>query len=158
DPDQDVELSCPKGSQYLNPLNRINLAMQIADFKSDVAEVICQIFGGSFRQGRDQNAFPALCSFPTEFNGFIDLMLERAYGNLWIQQARWPNDLLDYQAGPRFLDIKCLGRTTCKHRHQNRLSLLLADARARVGDILLVSYNAILDFKRRRCRTDVKNL
>src|SRR5262249_25994902 len=117
DPNQDVEFSSSKGSQYFNPLDRVDLTMQIADFETDVSQVIRQIFSRSLRQGRNQNALPALRSFPTEFDGFVDLMFKGTYSNFRVQKPGWPNDLLNDQAAAWRVHVKRTRGTACKHRH-----------------------------------------
>ena len=74
--------------------------MQIAHLQSDIAQIIGKIFGGAFRQCRDQNALVFLHPLPAKLNRFIDLILQRLDRNSWIEQTSRSNNLLNHERRP----------------------------------------------------------
>ena len=61
DADENVELGRAQPAQDLHPLDGVDVAVQVAHFQADIAQVIGQIFGGAFCQGGDEDA---LLAFP----------------------------------------------------------------------------------------------
>ena len=62
--------------QNFHPLDRVDVAMQVADFQSDIAQVIGEIFCRSFRQRCHQNPLPFFHSLTAKLNRVIDLILK----------------------------------------------------------------------------------
>src|SRR6202030_1943907 len=56
DSDQNIEIGRAQAAQNLNTLDSVDVAVQIAHFQSDIAQIIGQIFGGPFCQSGNQNA------------------------------------------------------------------------------------------------------
>ena len=56
DPDQDIEIGRAQAAQNLDALDRVDIAMEITHFQSDIAQIIGEIFGRAFRQRCHQNA------------------------------------------------------------------------------------------------------
>ena len=77
DSDENVEIGCAKAAQDFDALDRVDVAMQVAHFQSDISQVIGQIFGGSFRQCRYQYSLAFFHTLTAKFDRIIDLMLQR---------------------------------------------------------------------------------
>ena len=54
DADQHVTLSGAQSAKNLDPLDRIDVTMKIANLQADVAQVVGEILGGPLRQSGDQ--------------------------------------------------------------------------------------------------------
>jgi hypothetical protein len=70
--------------------------MQVAHAHANFREVFSQVFRHPLRQSCHQHALVALSSLPAFFEQVIYLTLDRLHLNFRIQQARRPNDLLNY--------------------------------------------------------------
>src|SRR5439155_1187712 len=66
DPDQNIEISRTQAAQNLDALYRVDVAMEIAHFQSDIAQIIGEIFGRAFRQRCHQNALALLDPLPAK--------------------------------------------------------------------------------------------
>jgi len=55
DPDQDIEFTLTQIADELDPLDRVNIRVEIADPDPEFLIVFGQIFGHSFGQSSDQN-------------------------------------------------------------------------------------------------------
>src|SRR5947199_5364959 len=108
--DQNVELGCAKSAQNLDALDRVDVAVEITHFQSDIAQIISQIFRRAFGQRGNQDAFAFLDSLAAKLDRVVDLMLERLDRDFRVEQSGRPNDLFDNQRRARCLGIKFLQR------------------------------------------------
>ena len=56
DADQNIEIGRAQSAQNFDALDGVDVAMQIAHFQSDIAQIIGEIFSGAFRQRCHENA------------------------------------------------------------------------------------------------------
>jgi len=84
--------------------------VQIAYFRSHIAQIVSQIFRGSLGQRRHQNALAFFHSLAAKLDRFVDLILKRLDRDFRIEKPRRPNDLLDYERRARRVRIKFFGR------------------------------------------------
>ena len=110
DADENVEIGRAQAAQNFHALDRVDVAVQIAHFQSDIAQVIGQIFRRAFGQGGDENALLLFHPLPAKLDRIVDLVLERLERDLRIEQAGRANDLLDDERRARRVDIEFLRR------------------------------------------------
>src|SRR6266699_4049564 len=110
DTDEDVEVGRAESAQNFDAFNRIDVAMQIAHFQSNIAQVIGQIFGGAFGQGCHQNSLILFHTLAAQLDRVIDLVLKRLERNFWIEQSGGPNDLFDHERRARRVRIEFFRR------------------------------------------------
>src|SRR5437762_4999628 len=110
DADQNVEIGRAQAAQNFHALDRVDVAMEIAHFQSDIAQIIGEIFGCAFRQRCNQNALSLFDPLAAKLDGIVDLMFERLKRNFRIQKPGWPNDLFHHERRARSVHIKFLWR------------------------------------------------
>ena len=110
DPDQNIELGRAQAAQNFDPLDRVDVAVQVTHFQADIAQVIGQIFRRAFRQGGDEDALVLFHPLPAKLDRVVDLVLERLDRDLRIEQAGRPNDLLDHERRARRVNVELLRR------------------------------------------------
>ena len=108
DADEDIELGGAQGAQDFDALDGVDVAVEIADFQADVAQVIGEIFGRAFGEGGDEDALVQFDALAAELDGFVDLFFERADGDPRVEQAGGADDLLDDEARIRGGDVEIL--------------------------------------------------
>src|SRR5207248_10462817 len=64
DADQDVEVGGAQSAQDFDALDRVDVAVQIAHFQSNITQIIGEVYGGPFRQRCHENSFISLHSLP----------------------------------------------------------------------------------------------
>ena len=95
DPDQDIEDAEPKVAQDRDALERVDLAVEVLDLHAQFLQVVRQVLGHLLGQGRDQSALAALDPTADLLEQVVDLALGRADGDLWVDDASRPDELLD---------------------------------------------------------------
>ena len=70
-----AEIGGAQATQNFHAFNSVDVAVQIADLQSDIAQVIGQILGRAFRQSGDENAFLLFNPLTAELDGIVDLIL-----------------------------------------------------------------------------------
>ena len=110
DTDEDVEVGRAESAQNFDAFNRVDVAMQIAHFQSNIAQVIGQIFGGAFGQGCHQNSLILFHTLAAQLDCIVDLIFQRLECNFWIEQSGGPNDLFDHERRARRVRIEFFRR------------------------------------------------
>ena len=76
DADEDVELRRAQGAQDFHALDRVDVAVQVAHFQADIAQVIGQVFGGALGERGDEHALLLLHPLAAELDRVVDLVLQ----------------------------------------------------------------------------------
>src|SRR5436190_1294008 len=71
----DIEISRAQHTQNFDALYRVDVAVEIAHLQSDISQIICQIFGCSFRQRCHENSLVPFDTLTAELDCVVDLML-----------------------------------------------------------------------------------
>ena len=95
DADEDVAVALAEGAEDFDALDGVDVAVEVADFEADVAEVVGEVLGGAFGEGGDEDALAALDALAAEFDGFVDLAFEGFDGDDGVEEAGGADDLLD---------------------------------------------------------------
>ena len=96
DPDQRVEDALAQVAQDLDPVERLDLGVEIADAQPLFVVVAGQVLGHLLGQGRDQRPLVAAARARISISAeVLDLALDRPDLDLRIDQAGRPDDLLD---------------------------------------------------------------
>ena len=95
DADQHVELRGAQGAEDFHALDGVDVAVEVADLQAHVFEVIAEVFGSAFGQRSDQDALVFFHALAAEFEGVVDLVLEREDGDARVEQAGRADDLFD---------------------------------------------------------------
>ena len=103
DADEDVVLAEAQLADDLDPLERVDLGVQVADPEAVLEQVLGQVLGHLLGQGRDQDALVALGADPDLVHQVVDLVLGLAHLDLGVDDAGRPHDLLDHALGVRAL-------------------------------------------------------
>ena len=110
DADKNVEIGRAQSAQNFHALDCVDVAVEIAHFQSDIAQIIGEIFRGSFGQCRNQDAFGFFHALPTKLDCVVDLVLEWFDRDSRIEQTGRPNDLLDHERCTRSFNVESFGR------------------------------------------------
>ena len=113
DADENVEIGRAQAAQNFHALNRVDVAMQIADLQSDIAQVIGEIFRCSFRQRRYQNSLILFHALPAKLDRVVDLIFQGLERDFWIEKSGRPNNLLDHERRARCVHVEFFRRFVC---------------------------------------------
>src|SRR5437762_13904068 len=113
DPNQNVEIGRAQTTQDFDALDGVDVAVEIAHFQADIAQIIGEVFGGPFRQRCHQNALALFHTLAAKLNRVVDLMLERLDRNFWIEKPGRPNDLFDDERRTSGVYVEFLRRFIC---------------------------------------------
>ena len=75
DADQNIEIGRAQSAQNFDALDGVDVAVQIAHFQSDIAQIIGQIFSCAFRQRCNQHALLLFDALPAKLDRIVDLIL-----------------------------------------------------------------------------------
>ena len=155
DADENVEFRRPQRPQYLDALNRIDVAVQVADFEADVAQVIGEVFRRALGERGDEDALLFLHPLAAKLDGFVDLMRERADGDLRIEQPRGPDDLLGNQYRARRVNVEQLHRLVGAREvkfpgERGGLGVAVGERLFFAGEIAGVAHDAVAQLEVRR--------
>src|SRR5262245_1437954 len=110
DANENVEIGRAQSAQDFDSLDCINVAVQVAHFQSDIAQIISQIFRRSLGQRGHQNSLTLFHALTTELNRLVDLILERLKRDFRIKTSGWADDLLDNERRAGRVHVKFLWR------------------------------------------------
>ena len=99
DADQDVELAGAERAEDFDAFDGVDVTVQVADFESDIAQVVGEVFGGAFGQGGDEDALFLFDPLAAELDRLVDLIFERAYGDLRVEEPGGADDLFGDERG-----------------------------------------------------------
>src|SRR5262249_5768214 len=95
DADEDVEFAAAEIAEDFDWVERLDFGVQVADADADFAEILGEVFGHTLCERGDEGALVAFRANADFFEEIIDLALDRANFDLWIDEAGGANDLLD---------------------------------------------------------------
>ena len=98
DADQHVEHAAPQVAQNLDPLQRVDVRVQVADLDAELLVVRRQVLGHPLGQRRHQHALAPLGAVANLLQQIVDLPLDRPDLDGRIHQPGGPNHLLDDHA------------------------------------------------------------
>ena len=110
DSDENVEIRRAQSAQNFHALNGVDVAVQVAHFQSDIAQIIGKIFGRALGQRCHQNALAFFHALTAKLNRFVDLILKRLDRDFRIEKSGRSNDLLDDERRARRVHIKFFRR------------------------------------------------
>ena len=87
DADEDVEHAEAQVAQDRDPLERVDLAVEVLDLDAELLEVVGQVLGHLLGQRRDERPLAALDAPADLLEQVVDLALGRADGDLRIDDA-----------------------------------------------------------------------
>ena len=117
DADEHVELAEAQVADDLDPLERVDLRVQVADPEAVLHEVVGQVLGHLLGEGRDQRALAVLGDRPDLVHQVVDLVLGRADLDRRVDDARRADDLLDDPRRVVALEVARRGRDEHHLRH-----------------------------------------
>src|SRR5206468_6030135 len=97
--DQDVELALAQTPQDLDPLERVDLRVQIPATDADLRIVLGKVLSHALCQRRDEHTLTPLGAHPDLMEQIIDLAADRPDLHFRIHKACGPDDLLHNNAG-----------------------------------------------------------
>jgi hypothetical protein len=90
-----------QAAEDFHTLDGVDVAVQVADFEVQIAQVVREILGGAFGERGDEHALALFDALAAKLDGFVDLAFERLDGDDGIEQAGGADDLLDDErSGP----------------------------------------------------------
>ena len=96
DAHEHVEFSEAQAAQDLDPLEGVDLAVQITDPHPELDEVVREVLGHLLGEGGDENALVLLGAYPDLLDQVIDLTFRRPDDDFRIDQPGRAHDLLDH--------------------------------------------------------------
>ena len=84
-----------RSRRICDPLERVDLAVEVLDLDPELAQVVGQVLGHLLGQGRDDRPLAALDPAADLLEQVVDLALGRADGDLRVDDAGRPDELLD---------------------------------------------------------------
>ena len=113
DADENVEFAEPKIPQDLDALDRVDLAVEIADLHPQLEEIVREIFGHLLGQGGHQDTVALRHPLVDLLDQIVDLSLGGLDDDLGIDKSGRANDLLDDDVGVlEFERARC-----CRQEH-----------------------------------------
>ena len=94
DADEHVVLAEPQLADDLDPLERVDLGVEVARLDAGLEQVVGQVLGHLLRQRRDEHALARLLARADLAEQVVDLVLRRPQLDLGIDDARRPDQLL----------------------------------------------------------------
>ena len=94
DADEHVVLAEPQVADDLDPLERVDLGVQVARLDARLEQVVGQVLGHLLRQRRDEHALAALLAPADLVQQVVDLVLRRAQLDLGVDEAGRADQLL----------------------------------------------------------------
>ena len=82
-------------AQDLDPLEGVDLAVEVLDLDAELREVVGEVLGHLLGQGRDERPLAALDPAPDLLEQVVDLALGRPDGDPRVDDAGRPDELLD---------------------------------------------------------------
>ena len=95
DADEHVELPEPQLADDLDPLERVDLGVQVADAEAHLEQVVGQVLGHLLGQRRHQRALVAIDAPADLVHQIVDLVARLAHLDLGIDDPGRAHDLLD---------------------------------------------------------------
>src|SRR5919201_2690026 len=100
-----VELAEPQFADDLDPLERVDLRVQVPDPEAVLHQVVGEVLGHLLGQGGDERALALLGASADLVHQVVDLVARLAHLHLRIDDAGRPNDLLDDPRGVVALEL-----------------------------------------------------
>ena len=94
DPDEDVVLAEPQLADDLDPLERVDLRVEVARANPGLEQVVGQVLGHLLRQRRHEHALARLLAAADLVQEVVDLVLGRPQLDLGVDQEGRPDQLL----------------------------------------------------------------
>ena len=133
--------------------------MQVAHAQAEVAQVVAEVFGGSFGEGGDQDALAGFDALAAEFDRFVNLVGQGADFDLRVEQAGGANDLFDDEAAARGLHIELFDGLGVAADAGHGLGDGLAGLQVFLGvNPVGVADLAVDEFEGARCGADIDEL
>ena len=160
DANEDVAVAFAEGAEDFDAFDGVDVAMEVADFESDIAEVVGEVFGGAFGEGGDEDALAALDALAAEFDGFVDLAFEGFDGDDGVEEAGGADDLLDDEGFARGGDVEGVDGLFAAGDagEAGGGGFGFADAVALMGDVVGVADDGVFYFDAGGGGGDVKDL
>ena len=98
DADEHVEVAEAQPAQDLDPLERVDLAVQVAHPHAELEEVLGEVFGHLLGEGGDEDALVGLGPRLDLVHEVVDLALGGLHHDLGVDEPGGPHDLLDHLA------------------------------------------------------------
>ncbi len=149
DADEDVALPRAKTSQDFYALDGIDVAVQIADFQADIAQIVRKILSRALGQRGDEDALADVDALAAKLDGSVDLAFQRLDRDLRIDEASGADDLLDNERRSRRDRIECLLPGLARAGFfptQTGGGFLLLEPLG-IGQVACVADDAVADFK-----------
>ena len=105
DANQDVELTEPQVAQDVNPLQGLDVGVQVVDPNPRFAQVIGQVFRHALGQRRDQRAIAPPRLTPQLGDEVVDLPRSGAYVDSGVDQPGGPDQLLHHLCRTPLLEV-----------------------------------------------------
>jgi hypothetical protein len=97
DADEHIAVARAQAAQDFDALDGVDVAVQVADFEVEIAQVVGQVLRRALRERGDEHALALFDALAAQLDGFVDLAFERLDGDDGIEQAGRADDLLDDQ-------------------------------------------------------------
>ena len=131
DADEHVELAEAQVAHDLDPLDGVDVGVEIAHPHAQLEEIVGEVFGHLLGQRRDQDAIALRHPAVDLLQQIVDLALGRLDDDFGVDEARRPHDLLDHLL--RDLDLVGARCRREKHHLGHALDELVEAQRAVVG-------------------------
>ena len=93
--DEHVVLAEPQLADDLDPLQRVDLRVQVADLEAHLEQVVREVLAHLLRERRDEHALVAVHARADLAHQVVDLVARLAHLDLRVHDPRRPDDLLD---------------------------------------------------------------
>src|SRR3984893_2381411 len=95
---QHIEFSAAQVAQDADALERINFRVHVAAAHAGFGEIFGEVLGHALGQRGDQHSFVAFRTDADFFQEIVHLAFYRTHFDLWIDETRRANHLLDYDS------------------------------------------------------------
>ncbi len=113
DADEHVVLAEPELADDLDPVERVDLGVQVARLDARLEQVVGQVLGHLLRQRRDERALAQLLAAADLVQQVVDLVLRRAQLDLGVDDPGRPHELLGDSR--RVAELERAGRRGHEH-------------------------------------------